>query len=93
MTIDDAALGTAQDTDGPKRYTDGTHRICSPEETLARLRPVTAQMGITRVANDLTFDHVVPRSHHQAGEARDLRGDAPRAPRRGPGPASPCERR
>ena len=28
------------------------------------------------------------RAHHQAGEARDLRGNAPRAPGRGPGPAS-----
>ena len=59
MTVDDAALGTAQDTDATKRYTHGTHRVCPPEETLARLRPLTAQMGITRVANVTGLDREV----------------------------------
>ncbi len=58
MTVDDAALGTAQDTDATKSYTHGTHRVCPPEETLARLRPLTAQMGITRVANVTGLDRV-----------------------------------
>ena len=31
----------------------GTHRVCPPEETLARIRPLLSSMGITRVA-DLT---------------------------------------
>ncbi len=31
----------------------GTHRICTPEETLARIQPYLAHMGITRVG-DLT---------------------------------------
>ncbi len=36
-----------------KAITVGTHRVCSPEETLARIRPWLSSMGITRVA-DLT---------------------------------------
>lgn len=32
----------------------GTHRICQPEETLARVQPFLAQIGITRVA-DVTY--------------------------------------
>jgi ribosomal protein S12 methylthiotransferase accessory factor len=36
-----------------KAITLGTHRVCPPEETLARIRPFLSGMGITRVA-DLT---------------------------------------
>ncbi|HET8845225.1 MAG TPA: YcaO-like family protein [Ktedonobacteraceae bacterium] len=36
-----------------KAITLGTHRVCPPEETLARIRPLLPSMGITRVA-DLT---------------------------------------
>lgn len=39
-----------------KHYTVGTHRICTPEETLARLRPLLAGMGITRLANVTGLD-------------------------------------
>src|SRR5262249_16751662 len=33
-----------------KLHLDGTHRTMAPERTLERLRPVLAQVGITRVA-------------------------------------------
>ena len=39
-----------------KRYFDGTHRTCTPEETLARLQPLLPAMGITRVANVTGLD-------------------------------------
>jgi ribosomal protein S12 methylthiotransferase accessory factor len=32
-----------------KRYTSGTHRACTPEETLQRFLPLASRMGITRV--------------------------------------------
>jgi ribosomal protein S12 methylthiotransferase accessory factor len=35
---------------GPKRYRDGTHRVVDPEATLARVMPLVAAMGVTRVA-------------------------------------------
>lgn len=40
----------------PKRYTHGTHRVCPPEETLARVTPLFAQAGITRVADITRLD-------------------------------------
>jgi ribosomal protein S12 methylthiotransferase accessory factor len=40
----------------PKQYLLGTHRICSPQETLARLRPLLPVMGITRIANVTGLD-------------------------------------
>jgi ribosomal protein S12 methylthiotransferase accessory factor len=39
-----------------KHYTRGTHRICNPDETLARLRPLLSSMGITRIANVTGLD-------------------------------------
>jgi YcaO-like protein with predicted kinase domain len=36
------------------RFTDGTHRVCPPEETWARVQPLLALAGVTRVA-DLTW--------------------------------------
>jgi len=35
---------------GAKRYRDGTHRLADPDTTLARVMPLAARMGITRVA-------------------------------------------
>jgi YcaO-like protein with predicted kinase domain len=35
----------------PKRYRFGTHRTCSPSETVAAVRPRMADLGITRVAD------------------------------------------
>jgi ribosomal protein S12 methylthiotransferase accessory factor len=51
------AVGDAQAApDATKRYFHGTHRICAPEETLARLRPLLPAMGITRIANVTGLD-------------------------------------
>jgi YcaO-like protein with predicted kinase domain len=36
----------------------GTHRTCLPAETLRRIRPFFAEMGITRVANVTGMDHL-----------------------------------
>lgn len=41
-----------------KAYRRGTHRACAPEQTLARVRPFLAQMGITRVADITGLDRV-----------------------------------
>jgi ribosomal protein S12 methylthiotransferase accessory factor len=40
----------------PKHYFHGTHRTCAPADTLARMRPLLAQMGITRIANVTGLD-------------------------------------
>lgn len=42
--------------DALKRYFQGTHRTCAPEETLARVRPLLPAMGITRIANVTGLD-------------------------------------
>jgi ribosomal protein S12 methylthiotransferase accessory factor len=34
----------------------GTYRICSPEETVARIRPVAARLGVTRVGDVTGLD-------------------------------------
>jgi len=39
-----------------KRFTRGTHRVSSPEETRARVLPLLAPLGITRVANVTGLD-------------------------------------
>lgn len=39
-----------------KDYTEGTHRACSPAETVARYWPRAAAMGITRLANITGLD-------------------------------------
>lgn len=41
-----------------KRFTRGTHRACQPAQTLQRLRPLLAKLGITRVANVTGLDHL-----------------------------------
>jgi ribosomal protein S12 methylthiotransferase accessory factor len=41
-----------------KRYTRGTHRTIPPSETLARLKPLLPQMGITRLANVTGLDTI-----------------------------------
>ena len=43
---------------GRKAYLHGTHRLCTPAETLARVMPGMASMGITRLANITGLDHV-----------------------------------
>jgi ribosomal protein S12 methylthiotransferase accessory factor len=41
-----------------KTYRRGTHRTVPPSETLARLKPLLAQMGITRLANVTGLDTI-----------------------------------
>ena len=43
---------------GRKRYFEGTHRLNSPAETVARLRPLMGRMGITRIANVTGLDRI-----------------------------------
>lgn len=46
----------AADAVAAKRYVRGTHRTCTPEQTLARLQPLLQGMGITRIANVTGLD-------------------------------------
>jgi len=59
--IDDGRVaperGTHRSTT-PKGFTDSTHRLVPPEQTLARVRPFLPVMGITRVANVTGLDTV-----------------------------------
>lgn len=43
-------------TTSPKGFRSGTHRLCAPEETLARVRPFLREMGITRIADVTGLD-------------------------------------
>lgn len=49
--LDDAATGM-------KAFRTGTHRAVSPLETLQRIKPFLARMGITRIANLTGLDRV-----------------------------------
>ncbi len=42
----------------PKIFRQGTHRINAPSETLARVRPQMAAMGITRLGNITGLDRI-----------------------------------
>ena len=42
----------------PKAVLSGTHRACSPSETLARVRPLMAGLGITRIADVTQLDDI-----------------------------------
>jgi len=46
------------DGGGVKRFRDGTHRMVSPDETVARLQPLLPAFGITRVANVTGLDRI-----------------------------------
>src|SRR5262249_53998730 len=46
-----ALLTSLLDAPLPKRFRRGTHRLAPPHETLARVRPHLARMGITRLGN------------------------------------------
>ncbi len=41
-----------------KAYRRGTHRMVAPSQTLARVRPFMAEMGITRIANVTGLDRI-----------------------------------
>lgn len=45
-------------SDSRKSYRGGTHRGCSPEETLRRFLPLARRLGITRLANITGLDTV-----------------------------------
>ncbi|MFF3404322.1 YcaO-like family protein [Streptomyces sp. NPDC002659] len=53
-------IGTtaAHEAPGAKWVMAGTHRVCAPEVTLARVRPVFARAGITRVADLTGLDEI-----------------------------------
>src|SRR5437879_5492013 len=52
------SLAGALDQPLPKRFRQGTHRTAAPDETLARVRPYAARMGITRLGNITGLDHI-----------------------------------
>ncbi|MEM8620951.1 MAG: YcaO-like family protein [Actinomycetota bacterium] len=43
---------------GVKAFRDGTHRVCSPEETIERYRPAMEHFGITRLADVTGLDRL-----------------------------------
>ena len=49
---------TAPPEGAPKTYRLGTHRTVSPAETIERVRPHMAEMGITRIANITGLDRI-----------------------------------
>ena len=51
--LDDLATAS-----GMKAFKTGTHRAVSPDETLQRIKPLLARMGITRIANLTGLDRV-----------------------------------
>src|SRR5436305_300732 len=51
-------LARAAEEPLPKRFWQGTHRTASPAETLARVRPHAARMGITRLGNITGLDRI-----------------------------------
>ena len=51
-----ARLEAALSQSIPKKFRAGTHRLCSPEETVAWTQPLLAPLGITRVANVTGLD-------------------------------------
>lgn len=46
------------DTPVPKTFTRGTHRASLPEATLDRVRPLAAEMGVTRLGNVTGLDRI-----------------------------------
>lgn len=48
----------AGETALPKAFRHGTHRIVTPAESLARVRPFALQMGITRLGNITGLDRI-----------------------------------
>jgi ribosomal protein S12 methylthiotransferase accessory factor len=51
-------LHTHDPRSAAKRHLAGTHRLVPPDETVARVRPVMPQMGITRVADVTGLDTI-----------------------------------
>ena len=56
-----------------KGYLQGTHRVCTPAQTLARLQPLLPRLGITRIANVTGLDRVgIPVALAVRPDARSL---------------------
>ena len=51
-------MGTALTSGVAKAYREGTHRLVSPQETVERVRPFMASMGITRIADVTGLDSI-----------------------------------
>lgn len=61
----------------PKRFQGTTHRICSPEQTLERIRPLAPRAGVTRVADITGLDRVgIPVTLAIRPNARSLVGSS-----------------
>ena len=58
MTPGPGGAGRPDLPDGAKCHRLGTHRILSPAETVARVTPLMALMGITRVADVTGLDRI-----------------------------------
>lgn len=58
MTPGPGGAGRPDLPDGAKCHRLGTHRILSPAETVARVTPLMARMGITRVADVTGLDRI-----------------------------------
>jgi ribosomal protein S12 methylthiotransferase accessory factor len=53
-----SSLARLLDEARPKTFRRGTHRTAAPSETLARVRPLAAAMGITRLGNITGLDRI-----------------------------------
>src|SRR5437764_448852 len=51
-------IACAAEQPQPKRFRRGTHRVADPRETLARVRPYMARMGLTRLGNITGLDRI-----------------------------------
>jgi YcaO-like protein with predicted kinase domain len=56
--FDTVRLAEAVNAPLAKRFREGTHRVADPGETLSRVRPQMARMGITRLGNITGLDHI-----------------------------------
>src|SRR3954463_14012388 len=56
--ITSSAVGYPLDDPAAKVFRAGTHRVTSPDETLARVPPLLPEMGITRIANVTGLDRI-----------------------------------
>jgi YcaO-like protein with predicted kinase domain len=52
------SLARLLDNSHPKTFRRGTHRLTAPEDTLARVRPLAARMGVTRLGNITGLDRI-----------------------------------
>ncbi|MGW4384599.1 YcaO-like family protein [Kitasatospora sp. NPDC004531] len=58
MTTVDAVMLAGTAHRAAKQYRHGTHRAVAPEETLERIRPFYARVGLTRLANITHLDRI-----------------------------------